>query len=179
MVYILYFWWRIARKNTMVKWYFYNFMKLFLKDINKSIIYCDSNNCKRQTFCNLSFKVSPTAFSCCKLLDFNVNVDIIGTGSSSFCFLRVPVSQNHCLMEVMLSVFRFHWVSVITLSRLHVNNQFRTLHQDMKILTMFSLSDIEKFIDWCETKTTDVDPGIVRQYVRPLKNNSFKAWICS
>ena len=37
----------------MVEWYFYNFTKLFLKDINKNI-YCDSSNWEWQTFCNLS-----------------------------------------------------------------------------------------------------------------------------
>ena len=98
---------------------------------------------------------------------------IVGTDRGSFCFLRVPVSQNDCLMEVMLSVFRVHWVSVIALSRPHVNNQFRTSLQDTKIL-MFLLSDIEKFIDQRETKATDVDPSIVGQHVRPLKNNYFK-----
>ena len=35
---------RIARKNTMVEWHFYNFTKLFVKDINKDISYCNSNN---------------------------------------------------------------------------------------------------------------------------------------
>ena len=44
----------------------------------------------------------------------------------------------------------------------------------IKILTMFLLSDIEKFIDRSETKATDVDPSIVGQYVQPLKNNYFK-----
>ena len=44
MFFILYFWLRIVRENTKVGWYFYNFTKLFLKDINKGIIYCDSNN---------------------------------------------------------------------------------------------------------------------------------------
>ena len=39
----------------MVEWYFYNFTKLFLKNINKNIIYCDSNNWEWQTFCNFSF----------------------------------------------------------------------------------------------------------------------------
>ena len=58
MVYILYFWLRIARENTMVEWHFYNFTKLFLKDINKDIIYCDSNNWERRTFCSLSFSDS-------------------------------------------------------------------------------------------------------------------------
>ena len=55
MVHISYFWLRTARKNTMVEWYFYNFTKLFLKNINKNIIYCDSNNWEWQTFCNLYF----------------------------------------------------------------------------------------------------------------------------
>ena len=55
MVDISYFWLRIARKNTMIEWYFYNFTKLFLKDINKNIIYCDSNNWEWRTFWNLFF----------------------------------------------------------------------------------------------------------------------------
>ena len=76
-------------------------------------------------------------------------------GRGRLCFLRVPVSQNDCLMEVMLSLFRVHRVSVIALSCPHVNNQFRTLLQDTRILTMFLLSDIE-------------------QHVRPLKNDYFK-----
>ena len=100
---------------------------------------------------------------------------VIETDRGNLCFLRVPVSQNDCLMEVMLSVFRVHWVSVIALSRPHVNNQFRTSLRDTKIL-MFLLSDIEKFIDQRETKATDVDPSIVGQHVRPLKNNYFKPW---
>ena len=40
----------------MVEWHFYNFTKLFLKDINKDIIYCD--NWERRTFCSLSFSDS-------------------------------------------------------------------------------------------------------------------------
>ena len=95
-------------------------------------------------------------------------------GRGSFCLLRVPVSQNDCSMEVELSVFRVHWVSVMALSCPHVNNQFRTLLRDTKILTMFLLSVIEKFIDWLETKMVDVDPSLVRQHVRPFKNN----WLC-
>ena len=39
----------------MVEWQFYDFTKLFLKGINKDIIYCDSNNWESQTFCNFSF----------------------------------------------------------------------------------------------------------------------------
>ena len=35
----------------------------------------------------------------------------------------------------------------------------------IKILTRFLLSDLEKFIDRSETKTTDVDPSIVGQHV--------------
>ena len=41
---------------------------------------------------------------------------------------------------------------------------------------LFLLSVIEKFIDQCETKMTDIDPSIVGQHVQPLKNNYFKAW---
>ena len=177
MVYILYFWLRIARKNTMVECHFYNFTKLFLKDVNKDIIYCNKNNWERRTFCSLSFDVSPTACSYCKPLDFNVNVlrrYVTGTGRGSLCLLRVPLSQNHCFMEVKLSVFRAHWVSVIALWRPHVNNQFRTSLRDTKILTMSLLSVAEKFIERLETKLADVDPSLVGQHVRPLKNNNFK-----
>ena len=101
---------------------------------------------------------------------------IIGTGRGSFCLLRVPVSQNDCFIEVKLPVFRVHWVSVIALSHPHVNNQFRTSLQDTKILTMFLLSVIEKFIDQLETKLANIDPSLVRQHVQPLKNNYFKPW---
>ena len=38
---------------------------------------------------------------------------IIGIQRGSFCFLRVPVSQNDCFMKVKLSVFGVYWVSVI------------------------------------------------------------------
>ena len=101
---------------------------------------------------------------------------VIGVDRGSFCFLSVPVSQNDCLMEVMLSVFQVHWVSVIALSCKHVNNQFRTSLGDTKILTMFLLPDVEKFIDWRENKMTDVDPSIVGQHVWPLKSNYFKSY---
>ena len=52
-----------------------------------------------------------------------------------------------------------------------MNNQFRSSLRDTKILTMFLLSVIEKFIDRLETKMVDVDPRLVGQHVRPLKNN--------
>ena len=58
-----------------------------------------------------------------------------------------------------------------------MNNQFRTSLRDTKILTMFLLSVIEKFIDRLETKLADVDPSLVEQHVRPLKNNYFKPWV--
>ena len=44
----------------------------------------------------------------------------------------------------------------------------------MKILTIIVLSVIEKIIDPLETRMTNVDPSIVRQHVRPLKNNYVK-----
>ena len=90
--------------------------------------------------------------------------DVIGMDRGSFCFLRVPVSQNDCLMVVILSVLRVHWVTVIALSRPHMNNQVRNSLWDSKILTMFLLSNIEKFNDRHETKTTDIDPSIVGQH---------------
>ena len=97
---------RIARKNTMVERYFYNFTKLFLKDINKTIIYCNSNN-------------RVTACSYCKLL---MSGRVIGTDRGSFCFLRVLVSQNDCLIKVMLSVFRVHELVI-----LHYHIRTRTI----------------------------------------------------
>ena len=57
----------------------------------------------------------------------------------------------------------------------HMNNQYKTSVQDMKILMMFLLSVIEKFIDPLETKMTNIDPSIVGQHVWPSKNNYFKA----
>ena len=56
--------------------------------------------------------------------------------------------------------------------------QCKTSLQDRKISAMFLLSVKEKFIDRLETKMTDVDPSVVWQYARPLKNNYFKAWNC-
>ena len=55
-----------------------------------------------------------------------------------------------------------------------MNNQYKTSVRDMKILTIIVLSVIEKIIDPLETRMTNVDPSIVRQYVRPLKNNYVK-----
>ena len=101
---------------------------------------------------------------------------VIGADRGSSCLLRVLVSQNDFFMEVKLSVFRIHWVSVIALSRPHMNNQFRTSLRDTKILTMFLLSVIKKFIDRFETKLGDLDSSLVGQHVRPLKNNYFKPW---
>ena len=49
---ILYFWLRIAGKNTNLELYFYNCTKLVLKDIDKDFIYCNSNNWNSWTFCN-------------------------------------------------------------------------------------------------------------------------------
>ena len=53
-----------------------------------------------------------------------------------------------------------------------MNNQFRTSLRDTKILTMFLLSVIEKFIDRLETKLADIDPSLMEQHVRPLKKFS-------
>ena len=41
---------------------------------------------------------------------------VIGTSRGSFHFLRLPVSQNDCFIEVKLSLFGVHWVIVIALS---------------------------------------------------------------
>ena len=60
---------------------------------------------------------------------------------------------------------------------LHVNNQYKTSVRDMKILTVFLLSNIEKFFDQLETKMTNIDPSIVGQHVQTLKNDYFKAWL--
>ena len=58
----------------------------------------------------------------------------------------------------------------------HVNNHYKTLVRDTKILTMFLYLVIKKYIDRLETKMTDGDPSIVGQHVQPLKNNYFKIW---
>ena len=62
----------------MVEWYFYNFTKLFLKDINNNIIaiftVTVTTESDKRSVTFLSFEVSPTACSYCKVLDFNVNV---------------------------------------------------------------------------------------------------------
>ena len=42
-----------------------------------------------------------------------MSASAIGIRRGSFCFLRVPVSQNDCFMWVKLSVFAVYWVSVI------------------------------------------------------------------
>ena len=55
-----------------------------------------------------------------------------------------------------------------------MKNQFKTLLRDTQMLAMFLSSVTEKLIDRLETKMIDVDPGIVGQHVRPLKNNYFK-----
>ena len=52
MVFFIYFWLRIAGKNTNGEGHFYKFTNLFLKDINKDIIYCGSNNWDGRTFGN-------------------------------------------------------------------------------------------------------------------------------
>ena len=46
------FWLRIARKNTDVEGHFYKSTNLFLKYINKNIIYSGSNNSDSRTFCD-------------------------------------------------------------------------------------------------------------------------------
>ena len=82
---------------------FYNFTKLFLKDIKKDIIYCDSNNSESQNFCNdgqFNNVVSPPLCSYCKLLHFSVNVWLVNeTGRGCLCFVRVSMSQNDCLWK--------------------------------------------------------------------------------
>ena len=77
MVFILYFWLRIVGKNTSIEWHFYNFTKLFLKDINKVTIYFNSNNWGSRFFCNdIQFDTGVSLLICsyCKLLHFNVIV---------------------------------------------------------------------------------------------------------
>ena len=57
----------------------------------------------------------------------------------------------------------------------NVSNHSKTLIQDTKILRMFLLLVIKKYINRIETKITDVDLSIVGQNVRPLENNYLKA----
>ena len=178
MVFILYFWLRIVGKNTSIKWHFYNFTKLFLKAINKVIIYFNSNNWGSRFFCNdIQFDtgVSLPICSYCKLLHFNVIIwRHYWNEKRQRSLPRVPVSQNDCFMEVRLSVFGVELV-LLHYHIPHVSNQYKTLLQDMKILTMLLLSVIEKFIDWLETKMIIVDPSILGQHVQLFKNNYFKA----
>ena len=51
MVFISYFWSGLKEKNTNMEWHFYNFTKLFLKDITTDIIYWESTNWESQIFC--------------------------------------------------------------------------------------------------------------------------------
>ena len=58
----------------------------------------------------------------------------------------------------------------------HVNNHCKASIQDTKLLRMFLLPVIKKYIDWLKTKMTDVDPSIVWQHVLLMENNYLKAW---
>ena len=115
--YFLYLIKELQEEKTNMEWHFYNFAKLFPKDINTDIIYWDSTNWESQTFCidvQFYFGVSLPTCSYCKLFYFNVNVwQHIGTCRGSFRFLRVPVSQNDCFMKVKLSAFGVYWISVV------------------------------------------------------------------
>ena len=61
---------------------------------------------------------------------------IIETCGDSFSFLRVPLSQNECFMKVKLSVFGLTELVLLHHHVPHVNNQYKTSLQDVKILAM-------------------------------------------
>ena len=74
----------------------------------------------------------------------------------------------------VISVWAY-WVVVIVLSRPPLEQSvqdFSTRYENFDVVFIICL---EKLIDRLETKMTDVDPSIVGQHVRPLKNNYFKA----
>ena len=76
----------------------------------------------------------------------------------------------------VISVWAY-WVVVIVLSRPPLEQSvqdFSTRYENFDVVFIICL---EKLIDRLETKMTDVDPSIVGQHVRPLKNNYFKAWM--
>ena len=85
--------------------------------------------------------------------------------------------KKRLFMVVKLSVFGFHWVSVIVLPRLPREQSLQDFGTRYKKILLYFII-IKKYIDRLETKMTDVDPSIVVQHVRPLKNNYFEAWTC-
>ena len=102
-----------------MEWHFYNFAKLFLKDINNHRHYLLGQYQLRESnflyWCSVLHLFPPTCSYCQRLMWMSASV--IGIRRGSFCFLRVPVSQNDCCMRVKLSVFVVYWVSVIAPSR--------------------------------------------------------------
>ena len=80
-------------------------------------------------------------------------------------------------MVVKLSVFGFHWVSVIVVPRPPSEKSLPDFGTRYKNFDDVLIICYKKYIDWLEIKMTDVDPSIVGQHVRPLKNNYFKACI--
>ena len=103
-----------------MEWYFYNFTNLFLKGITTDIIYWDSTNWENRAFCiDTQFYIyfHPHVSTASFYILMWMSASVVGTRGGSFCFLRVPVSQNDCFMRVKLSVFAVYWVSVIAPSR--------------------------------------------------------------
>ena len=98
--------------------------------------------------------------------------DVIGTVRGSFRSCQKMIVHGsksyQCLgfTELVLLCFNFP----------HVNNHCKASIQDTKLLRMFLLPVIKKYIDWLKTKMTDVDPSIVWQHVPLMENNYLKAW---
>ena len=131
MGYILYFWLRIARKTPWSNDIFTTLQSFFSKTLTRTLFTSTVTTEKDElSLIFLSVEVALPICSYWKHLYFNVNVALLA-------LLRVPVSQNDCFIEAKSSLFRIHWVSVIALSRPHVNNHFRTLLRETKILGMF------------------------------------------
>ena len=100
-----------------------------------------------------------------------------GTGRGSFCFLRMPVLKQLAMTvswNWIQSVFGVHSVSVLHYHIPRINKQSLWTENHYK-LTMYLCSYITKFLDQHRIKITNVGRGIVRQYVRQLQNNFFRA----
>ena len=69
-----------------------------------------------------------------------MSASVIGIGRGSFCFTGVLVSQSDCFMEVKLSVFGVHWVSVIALSHPPRDQSAQDFPTRYKNLKMFLFS---------------------------------------
>ena len=70
-------------------------------------------------------------------------------------------------------MFGFYWVTVTVLSCLPCEQLLQDLvrRENFGVFIIF----IEKYIDQLETKLAHIDPSIVGQHARPLKNNYSKA----